>query len=303
MGLAAKVVLDSGLKHYELREMTNSVIDDQREAVQTRKLLGLVAGGGKLPAVLAQSAKDRGYDVVAFAIGEEANARVTPHCVKVIEIYPGQLGKTMQLLKREGIKECVFIGKLQKLELLRSIVKLDWTAVRELSKLSDFSDDTIQAAVGDLAERNGVRVLTQSEFLKHIFPDIGVLTKRQPTADEYADIDFGIKIARESARIGIGQTIVVKDRMILAIEAIEGTDEAIRRGVALARGPVVVCKVPKTNKDPRFDTPAVGLNTLEAMIGPKPGGVLAVAANETLVVEEKEMAAFADKRDMSIVAV
>lgn len=283
--------------------MTNSVIDNQREAVQTRKLLGLIAGGGKLPALLARSANERGYDVIAFAIGEDANTRLVPHCSKVIEIFAGQLGKTMQLLKREGVKECVFIGKIQKLELLRSIIKLDWTAVRELSKMSDWSDDTIQRAVGDLAERNGVRVLTQSEFLKHIFPDVGVLTKRQPTADEYADIDFGIRIARESARLNIGQTIVVKDRMILAVEAIEGTDEAIRRGVALARGPVVVCKVPKTNKDPRFDTPAVGLNTLEAMTSPKAGGVLAIAANETLVVDEKEMADYADKRDMCIVAV
>lgn len=282
---------------------TNSVLNEQREAVKTRKRLGLVAGGGKLPAVLAQSAKENGYDVVAFAIGDEAKARVSPHCVKVIGIHPGQLGRNMKLMKEEGLHEVVFIGKLHKIELLRSIVKLDWTAVRELSRLSNFSDDSIQAAVGDLAERHGVKVLTQTEFLKHIFPDVGVITKRQPTVDEYVDVDYGIKIARELAQLGIGQTVVVKDRMILAVEAIEGTDEAIRRGVQLARGPVVVCKVPKTNKDPRFDTPAVGMNTLEAMIAQKQGGVLAVAANETLVVEQSEMAEFADRHEISIVAV
>ncbi len=283
--------------------MTNSVLNHVRDSSKTRQRLGLVAGGGKLPAILAQSARDKGYDVVAFAMGKEPRERVSPHCVKVIDIAPGQLGRTMKLFKSEGIQEVVFIGKVQKLELLRSLYKLDWTAIRELSKLTNFTDDTIQAAVGDLAQANGVRVLTQSEFLRHIFPDVGVITNRKPTAGEYVDVDFGIKVAREMARLGIGQTVVVKDRMILAVEAIEGTDEAIRRGVQLARGPVVVCKVPKTNNDPRFDTPAVGMNTLEAMLAPKPGGVLAVAANETLVVEQSEMAQFADLRGISIVSV
>jgi len=283
--------------------MTNSVMNEQREAVKTRKRLGLLAGGGKLPGILAQSAKNKGYDVTAFTMAEEAPARVGPHCVKVIEIAPGQLGRNMELIKKEGLEEIVFIGKMHKSELLKSAFKLDWTAVRELSKLTDFSDDAIQSLAGDLAERHGVKVLTQSEFLKHIFPDVGVLTKRQPTADEYVDIEYGINIARELARIHIGQTVVVKDRMILAIEAIEGTDAAIRRGVQLAGGPVVVCKVPKKGKDPRFDTPTVGMNTLEAMVSSKPGGVLAVAANEVLVVEEQEMAAFAERHSISMVSV
>jgi DUF1009 family protein len=293
----------AAVSFHETGEMTNPVMDEQREAVKTRKRLGLLAGGGKLPGVLAQSAKNKGYDVVAFTMAEEAPARVGPHCVKIIEIAPGQLGRNMQLIKDEKLEELVFIGKMHKAELLKSILKLDWTAVRELSKLTDFSDDAIQTLVGDLAERHGVKVLTQTEFLKHIFPDVGVLTKRQPTADEYVDIEYGINIARELARIHVGQTVVVKDRMILAVEAIEGTDQAIKRGVQLAGGPVVVCKVPKKQKDPRFDTPTVGLNTLEAMIAPKPGGVLAIAANEVLVVEEKEMANYADRHNISIVAV
>lgn len=283
--------------------MTNSVMSEQGEAVETRKRLGLLAGGGKLPGILAQSAKSKGYDVVAFTMAAETPARVGPHCVKVIEIAPGQLGKNMQLIKNEGLQELVFIGKLHKTELLKSALKLDWTAVRELSKLTDFSDDAIQTLVGDLAETHGVKVLTQTEFLKHIFPDVGVLTKRQPTADEYVDVEYGINIAREMARLGVGQTVIVKDRMILAIEAIEGTDNAIKRGVQLAGGPVVVCKVPKRGKDPRFDTPTVGINTLEAMVAPKQGGVLAVAANEVLVVDEQEMTAFADRHGISIVSV
>jgi len=283
--------------------MTISVMQGQRESVKTRKRLALVAGGGKLPAVLAQSAKEKGYDVVAFTVADEAPARVEPHCVKIIKIAPGQLGRNLQHIKDEGLEEVVFIGKLHKIELLRSLHKLDWAAIRELSRMPDFRDDTIQATVGKLADQHGLRILTQSEFLRHIYPQVGVITKRQPTVDEYADVEFGTNIARELARLGIGQTVVVKDRMILAVEALEGTDAAIRRGVEMARGPVVVCKVPRFDQDKRFDTPTVGMNTLKAMLAPKGGGVLAVAANETLVVDESDMAVFADRNNMSIVAV
>lgn len=282
--------------------MSTSVLKEQKEG-QTRQRLGLIAGTGKLPAILAQSAKERGYDVVAFALSREAQNSVEAHCVKTFVIAPGQLGRNIKLMKNEGIKEIVFVGKVPKLEILTQIGKLDWTAVKELSKLSNFSDDSLQVAVGDVCEKHGVRVLTQSEFLRHIFPQIGVLTKRQPTAAEYADVDYGFNIAKEIARLDIGQTVIVRDRIIMAIEAAEGTDEAIRRAVQLARGPVVVCKVSKPNQDQRFDIPTVGMNTLQSMMTQKHGGVLAVEAGATMVVEQSEMAAFADANGISIVAV
>ena len=271
--------------------------------VKTGRKLGLVAGSGKLPGVLAQSARERGYDVIGFALSDEAVARISPHCEKVHTIYPGQIGRNIKLIRQEGCKEMVFIGKVPKLDMLKQITKLDWTAVRELSKLSDFSDDSIQLAIGELCEAHGVRVLTQSEFLRHIFPNVGVLTKRQPTAAEYADVDYGFAVAKEIARLDIGQTVIVQDRIIMAIEAAEGTDHAIKRAVSLARGPVCVCKVSKPNQDQRFDIPAVGMNTLEAMFHEKRGGVLAIEANATMVVEQSEMAEFADANGISIVAV
>lgn len=283
--------------------MTTAVRDDEGIEVQECKILGLVAGSGKLPGVLAQSAKKSGYDVVGFALSEEAVARVSPHCVKVYEISPGQIGRNIRLIQEAGAKEVVFIGKVPKIDVLRQITKLDWTAVRELSKLSDFSDDSIQRAVGDLCEAHGVKVLKQSQFLREIFPNVGVLTRRQPTALEYADVDYGFAVAKEIARLDIGQTVVVRDRIIYAIEAAEGTDAAIRRAVSLAHGSVCVCKVSKPNQDERFDIPAVGLNTLEAMIASRSGGILAVEANATMVVEQSEMAEFADANGISMVAV
>ncbi len=266
-------------------------------------LLGLVAGNGKLPGILARSAKDNGYEVVAFCLSEEAEARVSPHCVKTYQIAPGQLGRNLKLMEKEKIKQAVFIGKVPKLDVLKNLTKFDWTAIRELSSLPNFNDDTIQCAMGDILERYGVKVLTQSEFLYELFPDVGVLTSRQPTAQEYADITFGKRIAKEIARQDIGQTVVVRDQMIMAIEAIEGTDRAIQRAVGLAKAPVVVVKVSKPNQDQRFDIPAVGMNTLNSMLSPKPGGVLAVEANETMVVEKEEMIEFCNQHSMSMVAI
>jgi DUF1009 family protein len=272
------------------------------QTVSTRSI-GLVAGEGKLPGILAKSAKERGYRLVALALSPDAEARVSPFADKVHLIAPGQLGRNIKLIKDEKVSDIVFIGKIPKLELLRQLHKLDWTAIRELSKLPNFNDDTIQFAMGDIVEAHGIKVLTQREFLRDLFPEIGVITKNQPTAGDYADVQFGFKVAKEIARLDIGQTVIVRNQMILAIEAIEGTDEAIRRAVKLAKKPVVVCKVAKPNQDQRFDVPTVGMNTLEAMIGEVPGGVLAVEAGETMVVEKEEMAAFADAHQMVIVAV
>ena len=282
---------------------TNTLNDASAAKTGTQRILGLVAGEGKLPSLLAKSARDKGYRIVALALSEDAQTRVSPHADKVHLIAPGQIGRNLKLMQQEQCDSIVFIGKVPKLNLLKNIHKLDWVAVKELSKLPDFSDDTIQFAMGDLVEAHGFKVLTQSEFLRHLFPTYGVLTKRQPTAAEYADIEYGMKVAKEIARLDIGQTVIVRDRMILAIEAIEGTDEAIKRAVKMAHGPVVVCKVAKPNQDQRFDIPTVGLNTLTSLLHEKPGGVLAIEANETMVAEQSEMVAFAESHDMSIVSI
>lgn len=266
-------------------------------------VVGIVAGEGQIPALLAKSAKEKGFRLVVLALSKEAETRCAPYADASYVIAPGQLGRSLNILRKEAVKDLVFIGKVPKIELLRNLHKLDWMAVKELSKLPNFNDDTIQFAMGDLVEAHGIKVLRQSDFLRHLFPDYGVMTARQPHAGEYADIEFGFKVAKEIARLDIGQTVVVKDQMILAIEAIEGTDEAVRRAVQLARRPVVVVKVAKPNQDQRFDIPTVGMNTLNAMLAKEPGGVLAVEAKETMVVEQQEMIAFADQHGISMVAV
>lgn len=276
---------------------------DVRHAKPEAKTLGLIAGDGKLPQFLARSAKEKGYKVISFALSEEAQTRVEPHSEKVISIYPGQLGRNLKLLAQEGVKQVVFIGKVPKLNILSNWNKLDWTAIRELSSLPDFNDDTIQRKMGDIMQSMGVEVLTQREFLRELFPEVGILTRRAPTAAEYADVQYGYRIAKEIARLEIGQTVIVRDQMIIAIEAIEGTDRAIKRAVELARGPVVVVKAARPNQDQRFDIPTAGMTTLQSMVAEKPGGVLAVEAGETLIVEKDEMIEFAESKGIAIVAV
>src|SRR5271156_5138390 len=160
--------------------------------VTTAGILGLIAGDGNLPPILAQSAREKGYRVVALALSEEALARVAPHADVHHLIAPGQLGRNLKLLQENKCTNAVFIGKVPKLNLLRSLHKLDWMGIKEVSKLPNFKDNTISTHIGNVIEGHGIKVLTQIEFLRHLFPDIGVLSSREPTAAEYADIKFGL---------------------------------------------------------------------------------------------------------------
>lgn len=283
--------------------MSLSALTNSKSKAEQKQVIGLVAGEGSLPAILAQAATERGFSVVALALSAQAADTVRPYCAKVFEIIPGQLGRNLKLARTEGIKELVAIGKVPKLNIIHNITKLDWMAIRELSKVTSFSDDALQQAVGKFLDKEGLKILPQSDFLRHLFPEVGVLTKTQPSPEEYADIQYGVPIAKEIARMDVGQTIVVRDRNVLAVEGAEGTDKAIRRGAEIARKPVVVIKVAKHGHDPRFDTPAIGISTLDAMRVDKPGGVLAIGAGETMVVDRELVVRHADAHGISIVVI
>ncbi|MBP7860089.1 UDP-2,3-diacylglucosamine diphosphatase LpxI [bacterium] len=267
------------------------------------KRLGVIAGDGKLPELLAKRAREKGMVVVSLAMSAEAKARLTPHSEQVYEIFPGQIGRNLKLLRENKCDSVVFCGKVPKLDMLKNVTKIDWVAIRELSRLPDFKDDTIQRHIGDWMELEGFKVLTQTEFLSHLYQEVGVLTKNKPDAFQYADIDFGFKIAKESARLEIGQTLVVYDRMVIAVEAAEGTDRTIQRAVQINKGPVTVIKVARPIQDQRFDIPTVGMSTLQAMLGSKLGGVLAIEAGQILMVDEQAMIEFANRNEIVIVAV
>ncbi len=268
---------------------------------ETNKL-AIVAGNGDLTALLVKSAKEQGFNTCAIAITDEAQNKLEGLCDKLYKFSPGQLSKMLNLIKDEMIKQVVFIGKVPKIDLLRNIHKLDWLAIKHLSSLSNLNDDAIHNSVIDLLNKIDVKVLPQTDFLKHLFLEKEILSKRIPTLEERIDIEYGYELAKQVASLDIGQTVVVKNKMTLAIEAIEGTDEAIKRGCLLAKLGAIVVKVSKPNQDKRFDIPTIGENTIET-IAKYNGSILAFEANETIVVNKDRLIELANKHNICLLSI
>ncbi len=264
--------------------------------------LAIVAGNGELPTLLAKSAKDQGFNTCALAITEEANQKLQNLCDKVYHFSPGQVNKLLDCVKKETINQVVFIGKVPKIDLLRNIHKLDWTAIKYIGQFSNLNDDSIHNGIIDFLGKNNIKVLPQTMFLKQLFLEKEVLSKRKPTLEERIDIEYGFEVAKKVAGLDIGQTVVVKNKMILAIEAIEGTDEAIKRGCGLSKSEVVVIKVAKPDQDERFDIPTIGERTIKTLAN-NGGGILAFEANKTIILEKEKIIKAADENNICLLAV
>ncbi|MGE0200992.1 MAG: LpxI family protein [Candidatus Melainabacteria bacterium] len=264
--------------------------------------IGLIAGEGHLPLHVARNAMAEGIEVVPFVVDKgvlATLARQTRH--KGHLITPGLLAVNLGLLKAEQITHLVFAGKVNKWTLLKN-PKLDQLAVDALRQTIRLNDDAIMLWLVSQLRNEGIEVLSQTRYLRNLFMSEQQLSGRAPTPEEWRDIDYGFDIAKEMGRLDIGQTIVVKDRMIIAVEAIEGTDVCLKRAGKLAanKGGVVV-KVAKPDQDQRFDVPTVGLRTLKTM---KQHGlkVLATEADQTLFLDAEEMVPYANRHGIAIVS-
>ncbi len=262
----------------------------------------LIAGDGLLPVRMAQGAKENGFEVIAISLSSDNCKELQKYCSKVVSLGFGQVETIEKILKEEGIKQLTFLGKVSKTMLLKR-PKLEPKAIQFLKEAFKLNDDAIMLKIVDELKSIGVEVLDQTIFIKNLMVQKGVLTKLAPTQEQLYDIEYGYKTAKEMGKLDIGQSVVMKNRMIMAVEAIEGTDKCIKRGGKLARrkGAVVV-KVAKPHQDNRFDIPTVGLRTLKTM---KRYGasVLALEAGETIIVGQQEMINYADKNKMSIIAI
>lgn len=267
-----------------------------------KEKIAIVAGSGELPILLTKSACEKGYETCGLAITDQAKHNIENICDRTYRVAPGQLKKTFKLIEKEEINKVVFVGKVSKLDLLRNVHKLDFTAIKYLSRLANLNDDTIHEGVISLAAEKNIEILPQKMFLSHLFQEKEILSERKPTLDERADIEYGFDIAKKIGTLDIGQTVVVKNKMILAVEAIEHTDEAIKRGCGFAKGEVVVVKVQRPNQDERFDVPTVGDRTIEA-IAKGGGGILAFEAGKTLIADKEKTIAAANKHNICLVAV
>jgi len=262
---------------------------------------GLIAGDGQLPIELAKNAKENGFEVIAIALSADNRNELKKYCSKVYDLAPGELLKIKNVLETENIKQLTFIGKVSKSMVVKRF-RFDSLAIEFLKQVKRLNDDAIMLFLVAELEKIGVTVLDQTIFIKHLMASRGVLGKVQPTEAQLADVEYGYKIAKEMGSLDIGQSVVIKDRMIMAIEAIEGTDKCIVRGCKLGKKDAVVVKVAKPKQDKRFDIPAFGLRTLKTMKKHK-ASIIAVEANETILVDQKKTIEFANKNNIVVMAV
>jgi DUF1009 family protein len=267
------------------------------------EVLGLIAGGGAFPRELARAARAAGRRVAAVAFRGHTDPRIGDDAEVVGWLHPGQLEAVAESLRSAGVRDAVMAGKLPKAPLLEPAGAdlLDPAGQRLIAGLPDLRDDSILAAVAGYLESRGIHLLSQTRLVPELLPGEGPLGGTRPTAAQLADVAFGWPIAKAVAGLDIGQTVVVKDRAVLAVEAIEGTDAAVRRGGAIGAGAVVV-KVAKPRQDPRFDAPTVGPDTLAALIDAG-AAALAFEAHRTVVLDRRRLAARADAHGVALVGV
>jgi hypothetical protein len=262
--------------------------------------IGLIAGGGKFPLLVAESARKEGHSVIAVAHLDETDPALEKEVDKIIWIKLGQLGQLIKAFKENKVQKALMAGSINKRRMF-SRIRPDLAGLALMSKMAIFHDDGILKALAEEFESKGIEIISCVAFLPELLAQPGCLTRKKPAKSEKEDIAFGWKMAKELGRLDIGQCVVVRNKTVLALEAIEGTDETVLRGGRLAREKAVVVKVSKPNQDLRFDIPSVGLKTIEVMSEVK-ASVLAIEANKTLMFDKLEMIAHADGAGISIVA-
>lgn len=267
----------------------------------TASPIGLIAGGGQFPLLFARSARKQGRPVVAVAHVNESNPTLKEDVDRMCWVKLGQLGKIIKFFKKNGVKETVFAGTLTKTRIFKDILP-DIKGLTLWNKIDVRQDDAILRAVAGALEQEGIQVLASTIYLDYLFFPKGILTRKKPSDEEVRDIRFGWKIAREIGRLDIGQCVVVRERSVLAVEAIEGTDAAIKRGGQLAGKAAVVVKLKKPGQDFRFDLPATGTTTITTLAKVK-GAVLAVESGQSLLFDRDDMIAAADKAGIVVVGV
>lgn len=262
--------------------------------------LGVLAGKGELPRLLVEAAKGHGRRVVVIAFEPETYDRLVDIADETHLVGLAQAGKTIDTLKKAGCKTVTFIGKVDKRVLYQN-PKFDLKALSILRRIDLKNDDAVMEGIVAALEGEGFAVADQSTMLRSLMPGERQFGKVGPTDEQETDIAFGMRMAKGIGALDIGQTVVVKGGAVVAVEAIDGTDETIRRAGPLCGGGGVVCKVAKPAQDQRFDIPAVGPDTLAAMID---AGMttLAIEADATLVVGLERMVDICDANGISFVA-
>ncbi len=261
--------------------------------------IGLIAGGGQFPLLFAEAARARGRRVVAVAHVNETLPELEQQADVTCWVKLGQLGRIIKYFRQEGVGETVFAGTITKTRIFHDVLP-DFKGLTLWNKIDIRLDDAILRAVAQTLEEEGIRVIASTCYLDHLFFPQGLLSRKKPSTAQMEDIRFGWSIARAVGRLDIGQCVVVRDRSVLAVEAIEGTDAAIRRGGELAGSGAVVVKLKKPDQDFRFDLPATGEKTIATLAAVK-GAVLAVEAGQSLLFDRAAMVRAADRAGIVVI--
>jgi UDP-2,3-diacylglucosamine hydrolase len=262
---------------------------------------GLIAGNGRFPFLVLEGARSQQIEMAVIAIKEEASPELEKTAKRLHWVSLGELSKAIDLMHQEGVKQAVMAGQVKHNKIF-SAIRPDWKLAKLLFSLPRKSTDALIGGVARVLQDEGIQLVDSTLFLKPLLPEPGVLTRRAPNEQERADMVYGHSVARQIARMDIGQTVVISDQACVAVEAMEGTDETIARAARLAGGkPLVVVKVSKPGQDMRFDVPVVGLPTIEQMKSSR-ATALAVDAGRTLLFDRHKLIELADASGIAIQA-
>jgi len=260
---------------------------------------GLIAGNGDFPFLVAQGARKVGQSLSVVAIKEETDKRIEEVAEKVLWVGIGKLGKMISFFEKEGVSKVMMAGQVRHVQIFSGALP-DMKMLKMLWNLPQRNTDSLIGGIADEMAKSGIELIDSTHFVKDQLVKEGILTKRKPNETELANIEYGLRIANEIARLDLGQTIVVRAKACVAIEAMEGTDAVIKRAGELAKGKLTVVKVAKPNQDMRFDVPVVGVPTIETMI--KAGATcLNLTPEKTLMFGKGRMLELADKHGITVI--
>ena len=263
--------------------------------------IGLIAGQGGFPVMFAKAALSVNRPVIVFGVDGVTDRRIEEYSSEAHYVGLGELGRLLDLLKSKSIKQVVLAGSVPKKRIYDPALKLDNTAEDFMRQASNKGDDHLLRSLEVLLKvKCGASVIDSRTILKDTVAPKGVLTRRKPSADEMRDLKLGFRVAKHVGQMDVGQTVVVKEGVVVALEALEGTDQAIRRGGELANGGITVVKVSKPTQALRFDLPCVGLDTIEALKAAS-AGVLGVESGKTILLSKEKFIEAADRAGLCVV--
>jgi len=261
---------------------------------------GLIAGNGKFPFLVLEGARRAGVSLSVAAIREETDPKIELLAERFVWVGIGQLGKMIRFFKSEGVERAIMAGQVKHVQIFSGAIP-DARMLKMLLKLPRRNTEALIGGIADELAAEGIELIDSTYFLKDHLPQKGVLTRRGPDQYELENIDYGLEIVHGLARLNLGQTIVIRAKACVAVEAMEGTDETIRRAGTLANGRLTVVKIAKPDQDMRFDVPVVGVPTIQTMA--EAGATcLCLSAGKTLMFDHAEMIQLADKKKIAIVA-